>query len=182
MNLLLAADLVKPSPGLAIWTLVTFLIVFVLLRWKVWGPLMKMLEDDPSPHFDLCYLDGAHEWFTDGFAFVLVDRLLQPGGLIIFDDLDWTYETSPSLKNTERVRRMPADERSTQQVRKVYELLVKTHPDYGDFTERDGWGYARKRRSSSRQAVNELRTETVYEKEYIGLGAAILQIARRIAR
>jgi predicted O-methyltransferase YrrM len=144
--------------------------------------LMKMLEADPSPRFDFCYLDGAHEWFSDGFAFVLVDRLLQPGGLIIFDDLDWTYDTSPSLKNSARVRRMPADERSTQQVRKVYDLLVKTHPDYGDFAERDHWGYARKRRSSGPQAVSEVRTEKVYEKEYIGLGAAMLKIARRIAR
>ena len=75
--------------------------------------LMKMLEDSPSPRFDFCYIDGAHDWFADGFAFFLVDRLLKPGGLIIFDDLDWTYESSPTLKGTQRVKRMPQDKKST---------------------------------------------------------------------
>lgn len=36
--------LVSVNPGLAIWTLVTFLLVFGLLRWKVWGPLMQIIE------------------------------------------------------------------------------------------------------------------------------------------
>jgi predicted O-methyltransferase YrrM len=56
--------------------------------------LMKMLEENPTPRFDLCYIDGAHNWFVDGFAFFLSDRLLRPGGWVIFDDLDWTYSTS----------------------------------------------------------------------------------------
>lgn len=55
--------------------------------------LMKLLEEDDSPRFDLCYIDGAHSWFVDGFAFFLVDRLLRPGGWIVFDDLDWTFES-----------------------------------------------------------------------------------------
>lgn len=37
-------SLVSVNPGLAIWTLVTFLIVASVLRWKVWGPLMKIIE------------------------------------------------------------------------------------------------------------------------------------------
>ena len=106
--------------------------------------LMKMLEERPSPRFDFCYIDGAHDWFADGFAFFLVDRLLKPGGLIIFDDLDWTYESSPTLKKTQRVKRMPQDEKSTPQIRKVYELLVKPHPAYGEFMEKGRWAYARK--------------------------------------
>ncbi len=106
--------------------------------------LMKMLEEDSSPRFDFCYIDGAHDWFTDALAFFLVDRLLKTGGLIIFDDLDWTYEKSPSLKNTDKVRDMPLDERITPQVRKIYELLVKTNSSYGNFVEKDGRAYARK--------------------------------------
>jgi predicted O-methyltransferase YrrM len=106
--------------------------------------LMKMIEDNPSPRFDFCYIDGAHSWFTDGFAFFLVDRLLKPGGRIIFDDLYWTYESSPTLKYTEKVKLMPQDEKSTPQILKIFELLVKTHPSYGEFLVKDGWGYARK--------------------------------------
>jgi predicted O-methyltransferase YrrM len=107
--------------------------------------LMKMLETVPQPQFDFCYLDGAHNWATDGFAFFLVDKLLKPGGLIVFDDLDWTYNASPSLKETESVKKMPHDERSTPQIRKVFELLVKTHPAYEKFKEEGNWAYAWKR-------------------------------------
>ncbi|PSO55187.1 MAG: hypothetical protein BRC40_07295 [Cyanobacteria bacterium QH_8_48_120] len=106
--------------------------------------LMKMLAQYPSPKFDFCYIDGGHNWSDTGFAFFLVDRLLKSNGIIVFDDLDWTYDSSPSLKNTEKVKRMPQDEKSTPQVRKVYELLVKPHPCYDEFIERGGWGYARK--------------------------------------
>jgi predicted O-methyltransferase YrrM len=143
--------------------------------------LMQMLDESPAPRFDFCYLDGAHDWFSDGFAFFLVDRLLEPGGLIVFDDLDWTYDISPSLKDTERVRRMPADERRTPQIRKVYELLVKKHPDYTDFAEREGWAYARKRRDTAGTG-GEIRREVVYETRKVGLGAALLDLARRIKR
>ncbi len=106
--------------------------------------LMKMIEEDSSPRFDFCYLDGAHSWFVDGFTFFLIERLLLPGGWIIFDDLDWTYGSSPSLKNTARVKAMPRDEIDTAQVRKVYELLVKTHPSFHNFLEKGQWGFAQK--------------------------------------
>ena len=33
-----------PSSGLFIWSVITFLIVFVILRWKAWGPLMDTLN------------------------------------------------------------------------------------------------------------------------------------------
>ena len=144
--------------------------------------LMRMLEVDPAPRFDFCYIDGAHNWFVDGFAFFLVDRLLNPGGLIVFDDLDWTYESSPGFRNTEKLRRMPQDEKSTPQIRKVYELLVKSHPAYDRFMEKDNWAYARKISTKSKVLSGEIRKEVVYQKEYVGLGSAILKILRCITR
>lgn len=121
----------------------------VVVRWHyeptsyTWR-LMRFLEQSPPPQFDFCYIDGAHNWFVDGFAFFLVDRLLRVGGWLVFDDLDWKHATSPTLRDTERVKSMPVDERETPQIRKVYELLVKTHPCYADFRAQDGWGYAHK--------------------------------------
>jgi len=106
--------------------------------------LMKMLDAVNPPQFDLCYFDGGHDWYNTGYAFFLVDKLLAPGGWIIFDDLDWTYAASPALKNEENVQKMPHDERVTPQVRKLYELLVKQHNSYGHFSEKDGWGIAQK--------------------------------------
>ena len=34
-----------PSPGIFLWTIVTFLIVLFILKKKAWGPLMKVLDD-----------------------------------------------------------------------------------------------------------------------------------------
>lgn len=31
--------------------------------------------------FDFCYLDGGHTWADTGFAFFLIDKLLEDGGL-----------------------------------------------------------------------------------------------------
>ena len=106
---------------------------------------MRLLEESLEPRFDFCYIDGAHDWYTDGFAFYLVNQLLVPGGLIVFDDINWTYSSSPSLKNTERVKRMPIEEKTTQQVRKVFELLVKPNSEYYKFEEKGDWAYAWKR-------------------------------------
>ena len=33
-----------PSSGLFIWSVITFLIVFAVLRWKAWGPLMDAMD------------------------------------------------------------------------------------------------------------------------------------------
>ncbi len=137
--------------------------------------LMRLLEEDPAPRFDFCYIDGAHDWYTDGFAFFLVDRLLKPNGLILFDDLDWSYQLSPKLRNSPEVRAMPEDERTLPQVRKVYELLAKQHPDYTDFMERDNWAYARKRPTVA-TGERTLEREVIYEK--VGLGAFLEKVAR----
>lgn len=104
--------------------------------------LMKLIEEN-TRKFDLCYLDGGHDWYNTGFAFFLVDKLLQPGGWIIFDDLDWTMEHIESSWAT----RKPLEERTTPQVRKVWELLVKPHPNYTNFREQGSWGYAQKVRT-----------------------------------
>lgn len=125
--------------------------------WK----LMEMLEEDPTPRFDLCYLDGAHEWAIDGFAFFLVDRLLRPGGWIVFDDLDWTIDGSKTVRDHPHHASKPLAERQAPQVRKVFDLLVRTHPSYDNLSVGGQWGYARKRPdaelANAPQAVFEAR-------------------------
>ena len=48
INLSFAADWLEawllPDPGLFIWTVITFLIVLAILRWKAWKPLMDTLD------------------------------------------------------------------------------------------------------------------------------------------
>jgi predicted O-methyltransferase YrrM len=112
------------------------------LTWR----LMSWLDEGRTDPFDLVYLDAGHSWDVTGFAFFLVDRMLAPGGWLVFDDIDWTFASSPSFQGTERLARMPEDFRNTPQVRKVFELLVSPHPDYVNISIEGTWGLAQKRR------------------------------------
>jgi F-type H+-transporting ATPase subunit b len=44
-NVLASSSFVEVRPGLIFWTIVTFLIVFVILRWKAWGPILSLVEE-----------------------------------------------------------------------------------------------------------------------------------------
>ena len=37
-------DWLYPDTGLFFWAVITFFIVFVILKWKAWGPLMAALD------------------------------------------------------------------------------------------------------------------------------------------
>lgn len=143
--------------------------------WK----LMKMLEESPEPRFDFCYLDGAHSWFVDGLAFFLVERLLRPGGWIIFDDFNWTYAQSPSLSQTDFVRNMPDEEATTPQIKKVFELLVQPHPNFEEFDIRIPWAYARKSVNAGGEAAT-VKTIRYRELQRVGLGAAIQHAGKKL--
>jgi predicted O-methyltransferase YrrM len=98
--------------------------------------------------FDLCIIDGPKNWTIDGAAFLMVDRLLRPGALLVMDDVDWTYAAVDSGRDaTDGIahRELSEAERRTPHVREIAELLVMQHPSYGDFvfTETD-WFLATK--------------------------------------
>jgi len=143
--------------------------------------LMKFLEQD-SPQFDLCYLDGGHNWYDDGLAFFLVDRLLKPGGWIVLDDLSWTYATSPALSKLEFVERMSQDEKTTPQVGKVYDLLIKRHPQYHNFRVIGDWGFAQKMKTPSMTGDREFVVERIIEvqQQHLGIGWLARQCWRKM--
>ena len=109
--------------------------------------LMKFLEETPRRKFDFCYIDGAHSWDVDGFSFFLIDKLLKPGGIILFDDLNWTKAKSLEKRSICKSNlNIPEEELITAQVKKVFELLVKEHKDYHNFKIiNTSWGFAQKK-------------------------------------
>jgi predicted O-methyltransferase YrrM len=110
--------------------------------------LMKFLEAGMYESFDFCYIDGAHNWYVDGFAYCLVSRLLRPGGWVVFDDLNWVFEKNSIHLNAEWVKTIPAEEKNMAQVGKIFELLVKADPFFGEFhTVGRQFGFAQKTRS-----------------------------------
>jgi len=130
--------------------LANLITVFHEPRSYTWR-LMKLIEEGRSETFDFCYIDGGHFWDVTGFGFFLVEKLLRPGGWILFDDLDWRAVKAADMHKTKGetlpswLARLTPEELETPQVRKVWELLVKQHPGFEFFREEGQWGFARKK-------------------------------------
>lgn len=135
-------------------------------------------NDRCQPVYDLCVIDGPKNWTIDGAAFFFVDKLLENDGWIIFDDYDWTYAEADSRRDqTDGIthRALSKEERETPQIREVFELLVKQHPDYSRFFLRHQGGWA----GAQKHAASERTYTTVYEESYRGLLAMVMRKARR---
>jgi len=84
------------------------------------------------------FIDGAHTWAHDALAFLICDRLLEPGGYMDFDDYTWALATSASMQPEvfPDVRRLYSDEQiATRQVALVVDLLVRPDPRYEELLE-----------------------------------------------
>mgnify|MGYP001295891211 CR=1 FL=1 len=78
--------------------------------------------------FDLCFLDGAHEWETDALAFLLAVRLLKPGGWMVLDDLNFSLR---SLDWRAEYRDRSDRELDSFQIKMIFDLLLSNHKDFG---------------------------------------------------
>jgi predicted O-methyltransferase YrrM len=139
--------------------------------WWLRRRLREQLRDGHiEPAYDFVFLDGAHTWDTDGLAFCLADRLLEPGGWILFDDLDWRASDPNSSA-------VPEDTREFAHVKEIWDLLVATNPIYDELRSDGNWGYARKSASSTPLV------RTVVKRDLVGQTRDLVRIARtRIRR
>jgi predicted O-methyltransferase YrrM len=101
-----------------------------------------------TPVYDFCYLDGAKNFNVDGLAVVLVEKLLRPGGWLLMDDLEWTYQDNPWILprgDGHPLGPLSDSERTEPHLRAVFELIVKQHPSFTRFRREDEWfGWAQK--------------------------------------
>lgn len=142
--------------------------------------LMELIERQSDadgncePIFDFCYLDGAHTWAIDGFAVVLVERLLRPGGWLLLDDLNFSFanytggyapgQSPPELNLSDAEIQRP-------HMRAVFDLVVKPHPAFTEFRiDDDQWGWAHKAPGAPRRL--QLETST-------SLGSIVVSRLRR---
>lgn len=156
VDLLEVADQFKPTPDeqLAKTGLARFAQIVRMqtgYTWFLHDEIKRRTVDGRcAPEYDLCIIDGPKNWTIDGAAFFMADKLLKPGGLVIFDDYGWTYAEANSRRTqTDGIthRLLSDDEQKTPHVREIFELLVRQHPSYRDAQVLPGgdWAMARKR-------------------------------------
>ena len=112
-----------------------------------------------APVYDFVYLDGSHNFVVDGLAVVLIEKLLHPGGWLLLDDLEWTYEQNPWVApelwpdgNARPFGPLSESERTEPHVRAVFELIVKQHPSFTRLVREDEWyGWAQKKPGEKRR-------------------------------
>ena len=117
-----------------------------------------------EPIYDFVFLDGSHNFDIDGLAVILIEKLLRPGGWLLLDDLDWTYERNPWVApelapdgNARPFGPLSEEQRRAPQVGAVFELIVKQHPSFGHLIREDEWyGWAQKREVAQKRY--EVRT------------------------
>lgn len=64
--------------------------------WSLSELLFEMRNNNENGMFDIVYLDGSHSFIHDGLTCCLLKELIKPEGYLVFDDVFWTYEKSPS--------------------------------------------------------------------------------------
>lgn len=134
--------------------------------WFLHDEIAANTKDDVCNEvYDLCVIDGPKNWTIDGAAFFFVDKLLKENGWIVFDDYLWTYAAADGRRDsTDGIthRSLSEDEKKTPQIREVFELLVKQHPNYGKLVVLDGadWVLAQK-------TMDQNKTYTVVHEETV---------------
>jgi len=123
-------------------------------NWYMADLLKHQVENRESePLFDFCLLDGAHEWEPDALAFTLVHPLLKPKAWMLIDDLNFNLRMIPNWQESHGTH--TDKELDTFQMRMVYDLVVKQHPEFEDFniTHNGRIGWARKKALQTRQSL-----------------------------
>ena len=164
VDLIETADRFQPTPAdqLELTGLSQFVEIVRMKTGYTWFLHDKIRQNTNNQicaeEYDLCLIDGPKNWTIDGAAFFFVDKLLKPGGWIIFDDYSWTYaraDTKRAATDGITHRTLSDAERETPHIREVFELLVVQHPNYSNFIRlNNDWALAQKIPRTPKQDTN----------------------------
>lgn len=85
--------------------------------------------------FDFVYLDGAHQFLHDAAAVSVLKQMIKPGGYIVFDDMTWTFNGSPTLNPTIRPEtglNYTEDQLRLPHVALVVDVLMRTDRSFDE--------------------------------------------------
>jgi hypothetical protein len=97
-----------------------------------------------------------------------MDKLLLPGGWLLFDDLQWTYSSKKAEGKQKSdgvsLHAMGPDELEQPHIELIFQFLVMQHPDYANFRIKDNWwAWAQKTKQGAREPVFE--TSPTYRRK-----------------
>lgn len=153
--------------------------------WFLHDEIKRNTVDDACNEvYDLCIIDGPKNWTIDGAAFFFVDKLLRQDGWIIFDDYGWSYSRVTRRRDaTDGIthRELSDDEQTIPHVKEIFELLVKQHPNYSNFSilADSDWAIAQKTASAEKtySVIYREQTKDVFAKV---LNKGLERIKRKI--
>lgn len=93
-----------------------------------WSLAKLYIDSNREQLFDITYLDGAHTYLHDGMTCCLLKEMTKPGGMIVFDDINWCQATSPTMnpvKNPNILREYTAEQISTCQVKYIVDIFME---------------------------------------------------------
>lgn len=101
-------------------------------NWTLLKIIRSRLERGEDLAFcDVIFLDGHHSFTIDGLAFYLCDALLKTGGLLVFDDYEWTLREFETYLRTHEYydgaydfSRYNEEEMTTPHVKQICDVLV----------------------------------------------------------
>ena len=98
-------------------------------NWNLSNLLLKMRMQDRNGMFDVVYLDGAHTFLHDGLAVCMLKEMIKPNGILILDDLFWTYKISPTISDLGK-EKFPEDQFKAEQVLRVQDVFLVNDPNF----------------------------------------------------
>jgi predicted O-methyltransferase YrrM len=128
-------------------------------NWFLKKRIMENSVDNVcTPIYDFCFIDGSKNWTIDTTAFFLADKLLKPGGWIVFDDLQWTYKKKlnkgKAVSDGVFLAELSPEEVVQPHVELIFQLLVMQHPQYSNFLIKDDWwAWAQKDPDGSKEVI-----------------------------
>ena len=91
---------------------------------------------------------GLILFFHDALATVLLKRLIKPGGILIFDDVFWSFQKSPTSNpevNPKILQDLTQEQIETEQIKRVIDLFMEND---------DGW-----------ERIGDIKWQTIYKKK-----------------
>ena len=107
-------------------------------NWNLSSMLLDMRLQNLDGWFDVCYLDGAHTFLHDGLAVCMLKEMIKPNGILILDDLFWTYASSPIVSEFGK-EQFPEDQWKARQVLRVQDIFLINDPKFKRLSDSESW-------------------------------------------